>query len=108
MNPNIVIRHVDHIYHEHPRGQAEFTVPSAVHLGHQVVVRRLDENSRSVSHSDIYFVMHAPVSPGACRVINNYTHSPANRFAVYVTAEQSQQLLTALPPPKHQDRARSV
>lgn len=82
----------------HTRRTSEFTLPSIHYPGHEVTVRRLDDNSRAVSESDIHFLMHALVKPGSSAVMKNHTGKPVNRFVVYMSAEAK--LVDTYQPPK--------
>lgn len=82
-----VFRAVSVLGQTHTRRTSEFTLPSVYHPGHEITVRRLDENSRPVSQSDIHFLMHAHVAPGHSATMRNHTGKPCNRFVVYMSAE---------------------
>ena len=107
MDPGSIFRHVAEIHAGYDVRRAEFVVPSALRLGHVITVRRLNNDTRPVSQSDVHFLMHTDIPPGTSQVLQHHTGKPSNKFAVYMSSTPVAPTQGALEPPKRVDRARS-
>ena len=107
MDAGTALRHVYGLLQQHAVRQSEFTMPSAVYMGHTITVRRLDSNARAVCASDLHFLMYATTAPGTTAVMRNHAVVPRNKFAIYMSSRADQPMAAALAPPARKQRASS-